>query len=108
MIQENLLRLKGLELGSPIISCGEGHRFMVAQQIGEVMGEMKTMKQVQGDGAPTIILEPMAKNTAPAIAAACCAAMKQDPWLYKKESEAKPADDNLNFVVNKNLCVPMV
>ena len=42
------------------------------------MGEMKTLKQVRGDGAPTIILEPMAKNTAPAIAAACCAAMKQD------------------------------
>ena len=67
MIQETLLRLKGLELGAPVISCGEGHRFMVAQQIGEV-----------SDKKPTIILEPMAKNTAPAIAAACCAAMKQD------------------------------
>ncbi len=67
MIQETLLRLKGLELGSPIISCGEGHRFMVAQQIGEV-----------SDTKPIIILEPMAKNTAPAIAAACCAAVKQD------------------------------
>ena len=67
MIQETLLRLKGLELGSPVISCGEGHRFMVAQQIGEV-----------SDKKPTIILEPMAKNTAPAIAAACCAAIKQD------------------------------
>ena len=67
MIQETLLRLKGLDIGSPIISCGEGHRFMVAQQIGEV-----------SDTKPTIILEPMAKNTAPAIAAACCAAMKQD------------------------------
>ena len=67
MIQETLLRLKGLELGAPVISCGEGHRFMVAQQIGEV-SEVK----------PVILLEPMAKNTAPAIAAACCAAMKQD------------------------------
>ena len=67
MIQETLLRLKGLELGAPIISCGEGHRFMVAQQIGEV-----------SEKKPTIILEPMAKNTAPAIAAAYCAAMKQD------------------------------
>ncbi len=67
MIQETLLRLKGLELGNPIISCGEGHRFLVAQQIGEV-----------SDKKPTIILEPMTKNTAPAIAAACCAAMKQD------------------------------
>ncbi len=67
MIQETLLRLKGLELEAPVISCGEGHRFMVAEQISEVC----TIK-------PTILLEPMAKNTAPAIAAACCAAMKQD------------------------------
>ena len=67
MIQETLLRLNGLETGNPIISCGEGHRFLVAQQIGEVT-----------DKKPVILLEPMAKNTAPAIAAACCAAMKQD------------------------------
>ena len=67
MIQETLLRLKGLDLGAPIISCGEAHRFMVAQQIGQV-----------SDVKPTILLEPMAKNTAPAIAAAACAAMKQD------------------------------
>ena len=79
MIQETLLRLKGLELGSPIISCGEGHRFMVAQQIGEVMGEMDSRVKHENDSmAPTILLEPMAKNTAPAIAAACCAAIKQD------------------------------
>ena len=67
MIQETLLRLKGLELGRPIVSCGEAHRFMVAQQIGEI-----------SEKDPVILLEPMAKNTAPAIAAACCAAMKQD------------------------------
>lgn len=67
MIQETLLRLKDLDIGSPIVSCGEGHRFLVAQQLGEI-----------SDKKPTIILEPMAKNTAPAIAAACCAAMKQD------------------------------
>ena len=67
MIQETLLRLKGLELGTPIVSCGEGHRFLVAQQVGQI-----------SSSKPTIILEPMAKNTAPAIAAACAAALKQD------------------------------
>ena len=67
MIQETLLRLKGLELGNPIVSCGEGHRFLVAQQVGEV-----------SETKPLVILEPMAKNTAPAIAAACMAALKQD------------------------------
>lgn len=66
MIQETLLRLKGLELGTPIVSCGLDHRFLVAQQLGEL------------DLKPNILLEPMAKNTAPAIAAACCAAMAQD------------------------------
>lgn len=67
MIQETLLRLKGLKIEAPIISCGESHRFLVAQQIGEICNEK-----------PTILLEPMAKNTAPAIACACCAAMKRD------------------------------
>ncbi len=74
MIQETLLRLKGLEIESPIVSCGEAHRFMVAQQIGEILPEVVSASSA----APTILLEPMAKNTAPAIAAACCAAMKQD------------------------------
>ncbi len=77
MIQETLLRLKGLDIGRPIISCGEGHRFMVAQQIGEVLHEMDSRVKPENDKA-IILLEPMAKNTAPAIAAACCAAMKQD------------------------------
>lgn len=67
MIQETLLRLKDLNISSPIISCGESHRFLVAEQIREVC-----------DKKPTIILEPMPKNTAPAIAAACCAACRVD------------------------------
>lgn len=66
MIQETLLRLKGLEIASPIVSCGEAHRFLVAEQLNKIGIK------------PQIILEPMAKNTAPAIAAACCAALKQD------------------------------
>ena len=68
MIQETLLRLKGIDIDSPIISCGEDHRFLVAQQIGEICDEQ-----------PTILLEPMPKNTAPAIAAACCAAIRRNP-----------------------------
>ena len=81
MIQETLLRLKGLELGTPIVSCGESHRFMVAQQIGEVMAELDSRVKPENDNAARvkILLEPMAKNTCPAIAAACCAAMEQDP-----------------------------
>lgn len=68
MIQETLLRLEGVkDLAAPIISCNENHRFLVAQQIGEICNQK-----------PSILLEPVAKNTAPAIAAACMAAIKQD------------------------------
>ena len=63
-----MLRLKGIDIESPIISCGESHRFLVAQQIGEIC-----------DKQPTICLEPMPKNTAPAIAAACCEAIHRNP-----------------------------
>lgn len=67
MIQETLLRLNGLETAAPIVSCNEAHRFLVAEQVGEVSGRK-----------PTILLEPVARNTAPAIAAACCSAMQND------------------------------
>ena len=67
MIQETLLRLNGLNISAPIVSCNESHRFLVAEQIGEVCSKK-----------PHILLEPVAKNTAPAIAAACCAAMQDD------------------------------
>lgn len=66
MIQETVSRLNGLKVEAPIVSCNEAHRFLVAQQLGELGLN------------PTILLEPVAKNTAPAIAAACCAAMKKD------------------------------
>lgn len=66
MIQETLFRLKGLDIGTPIVSCGFEHRFLVAHQLNELGIK------------PVILLEPMAKNTAPAIAAGCCAALEQD------------------------------
>lgn len=67
MIQETLLRLEGLDVSNPVIVCGEAHRFIVAQQLSEVASKK-----------PVILLEPMAKNTAPAIACACRAALDAD------------------------------
>lgn len=67
MIQETLLRLEGLETAAPVVSCGGAHAGLVARQIGEV-----------SEKRPTIIVEPVAKNTAPAIAAACLAAVRAD------------------------------
>ncbi len=67
MIQETVLRLEGLNTESPIVVCNEQHRHLIAHQLGEI-----------GVKKPTIILEPMARNTAPAIAAACFHAQKID------------------------------
>ena len=59
MLQETILRLDGIEnLSQPIIVCNEDHRFIVAEQL----------KQIDVADA-TIILEPIARNTAPAIIA---------------------------------------
>jgi len=60
MLQNTLLRLSGLnDLGSPVIICNEDHRFMTAEQIRRI--DINDFK---------IILEPAARNTAPAIALA--------------------------------------
>lgn len=67
MIQETVARLDGLGAAEPIVVCNEQHRFVVAEQMAAA-----------GFGRPTIILEPVARNTAPAIAAAALRAMSQD------------------------------
>jgi len=60
MLQATLQRLEGLEnLADPIIICNIEHRFLVAEQLQKI-----------GIKNPTILLEPVGKNTAPAIAAA--------------------------------------
>ena len=60
MLQETILRLKGIDnLESPIIICNKEHRFLVAEQCNQI-----------NISNPTIILEPVGRNTAPAIAAA--------------------------------------
>ena len=60
MLQQTLLRLQGVpNLAPPIVVCNEEHRFMVAEQLLEI-GQQKS----------SIILEPIARNTAPALALA--------------------------------------
>ena len=60
MFQETILRLKGLEsLLDPIVVCNDNHRFLVAEQLNQI-----------GINNASIILEPVGRNTAPAITAA--------------------------------------
>ncbi len=68
MLQETMLRIDALDsLVNPIIVCNSEHRFLVAQQLQEI--EIKK---------PTILLEPVSRNTAPAIIAAALQSIKQE------------------------------
>jgi mannose-1-phosphate guanylyltransferase/mannose-6-phosphate isomerase len=78
MLQETVARTAGLpDLGAPIVVCNESHRFMVAEQLREL-----------GTTARAIILEPLGRNTAPAVAIAALVA-----------SEGAPADDPVLLVL---------
>jgi len=66
MLQETILRLNGLNnLTDPIIICNADHRFLVADQCQQI-----SIKN------PTILLEPVGRNTAPAITAAALQSLK--------------------------------
>lgn len=65
MLQETALRLP--TLAAPIAVCADDHRFLLAEQLHEV-----------GIKPSAIILEPCAKNTAPAIALAALKAIELD------------------------------
>lgn len=68
MLQETLLRLSSwADIASPVVVCGNDHRFLVAEQL----------RQVHLD-PESIVLEPVARNTAPAIAAAALALKDKD------------------------------
>ena len=56
--------MQALAEAAPIVVAGEEHRFLVAEQLRQI-----------GAPTPAIVLEPMGRNTAPAIAAAAMQAM---------------------------------
>jgi mannose-1-phosphate guanylyltransferase/mannose-6-phosphate isomerase len=65
MLQETAARVGGLpDLAAPIVVCNESHRFMVAEQMREY-----------GTTPQAIILEPVGRNTAPAVAVAALVAL---------------------------------
>ncbi|MFS7380952.1 mannose-1-phosphate guanylyltransferase/mannose-6-phosphate isomerase [Rahnella inusitata] len=72
MLQETVTRLKGLEASEPLVICNEEHRFLVAEQLRQI-------NQLSNN----IILEPVGRNTAPAITLAALSAIDEnyDPLL---------------------------
>ena len=68
MLQSTAKRMAGLDVQSSVTICNEEHRFFVAEQLREI------------DKLGSIILEPVGRNTAPAIALAAFFA-EDDPLL---------------------------
>jgi len=67
MLQDTALRLSGLaNRNAPLVVCNEAHRFMVAEQLRQ-----------SGQEASAVILEPVGRNTAPAVAVAALSTMEQ-------------------------------
>jgi mannose-1-phosphate guanylyltransferase/mannose-6-phosphate isomerase len=68
LLQETALRAKIAAESAPIIVCNHEHRFLVAEQLRKA------------DVKPhSIVLEPCARNTAPAVAIAALAVVSDDP-----------------------------
>ncbi len=82
MLQHTYNRVK--HLSAPIIVCNDAQRFMVADQLFEVC----TLK-------PEIVLEPVGRNTTPAIAIAALKALKlnKDAIIVVLPADHKITDD---------------
>lgn len=66
MLQSTMLRVAGKPFAAPLMICNDEHRFIVAEQL-----------RTAGITANRIILEPVARNTAPAVAVAALSLLQQ-------------------------------
>ncbi|MBV2210090.1 MAG: mannose-1-phosphate guanylyltransferase/mannose-6-phosphate isomerase [Thermomonas sp.] len=78
MLQATWQRVAAIAGAAPIVVAGEEHRFLVAEQLRQI-----------GAPTPAIVLEPVGRNTAPAIAAAALQALAggEDPLLLVLPSD---------------------
>lgn len=88
MLQATAERLSGIEHVPAIVICNEEHRFSVAEQF--------RLKNIPNN---SIILEPVGRNTAPAIALAALQAIKngQDPLLLVLAADHVIKDESAFF-----------
>ncbi len=68
LLQDTALRLKGLRAAAPVVVANNEHRFLAAEQLHAI-----------GVTPRALLLEPVGRNTAPAIAAAALLVARGDP-----------------------------
>lgn len=81
MLQETALRAVGPRFGRLIAVCNQEHRFLIAEQL-----------RAAGVSDPLIILEPVGRNSAPAITAAALMAPSPDSVLWMMAADAAIED----------------
>jgi mannose-1-phosphate guanylyltransferase/mannose-6-phosphate isomerase len=85
LIQETALRAAGPRFAAPVIVCNEEHRFLIAEQLREA-----------GISNARILLEPVGRNSAPAIAAAALLVAEEDPhavlWMMAADAAITKPD----------------
>lgn len=93
MLQNTISRLEGLAVEDPIVICNEDHRFLVAEQL-------RQLNKLAGN----IILEPVGRNTAPAITLAALHAIRtgDDPILLVLAADHLIADEDTFHSVIRN------
>ena len=72
LIQQTVTRARQASAAPPIVVCSAEHRFLVAEQL-------RALGLAHGAGGGRIVLEPLARNTAPAVAVAALLAAESDP-----------------------------
>jgi mannose-1-phosphate guanylyltransferase / mannose-6-phosphate isomerase len=79
LIQDTALRAENAGLSAPIVVCNEEHRFLVAEHLRGI-----------GLTGSRILLEPVGRNSAPAVAAAALLAAEDDPnallWIMAADA----------------------
>jgi mannose-1-phosphate guanylyltransferase/mannose-6-phosphate isomerase len=79
LLQQTALRGSGAGFAPPIVVCNQEHRFLVAEQLREA-----------GIAHARVVLEPVGRNSAPAIAAAALLLAEDDPdavmWMMAADA----------------------
>ncbi len=85
MLQETVARARGPGFAPPVVVCSEAHRFLVAEQLREA-----------GIEGAQIVLEPAARNSAAAIAAAAVIVGEGSPdavlWIMAADAAVRDVD----------------
>ena len=85
MIVETALRGRGPGYAAPMVVCNQEHRFLVAEQLRDA-----------GIAGPQIVLEPVGRNSAPAVAAAALLVAQTDPqavlWVMPADAAITDLD----------------